>query len=208
MSISNYLENKFLDKALTNTDFTAAATYVALHTGDPGETGTNEVSGGSYARQAATWNAASSGISTNDGALSFADMPACTVVAASVWDASSAGNMLFAGFLGTGSPKGVFTAEADDDIFTSKGHGLSDTHAVVLYVEGLGATIPTGVTAGTVYYVRDATTDTFKLAATSGGSAINITVDGNGGFIKVTPKVVNAADTFQIADTDYAIALF
>lgn len=39
---------------------------------------------------------------------------------------------------------------------------------------------PPGLSAATTYFVRDKTTNTFKLALTSGGTAINITVDGSG----------------------------
>jgi hypothetical protein len=37
----------------------ARGLYVSAHTADPGTTGTNEVTGGSYARQALTYNTAS-----------------------------------------------------------------------------------------------------------------------------------------------------
>lgn len=40
--------------------------------------------------------------------------------------------------------------------------------------------MPTGLTASTRYYVRDSTANTFKLAATRGGTAINFTTDGSG----------------------------
>lgn len=97
MSISNYLENKILDKVLRNTDFTVATPYVSLHTADPGETGTSEVAGGSYARQSAAFDAAASGATSNSGVLNFTGMPACTVTHVAIWDASSAGNCLWTG---------------------------------------------------------------------------------------------------------------
>lgn len=64
-----------------------------------------------------------------------------------------------------------------NDTLTSSSHGLTDTTPVYFYSNG---TAPAGLTSGVIYYVRDATTDTFKLAATSGGSAINITDVGLG----------------------------
>ncbi len=45
--------------------------YVSLHTGDPSTTGANEASGGSYARQACSWNNAASRSKTNSSALTF-----------------------------------------------------------------------------------------------------------------------------------------
>lgn len=59
----------------------AVCTRVALHTGDPGaaNTASNEVSGGSYARQAITWNAAASGAIDSSNAPVF-NVPASTTV--------------------------------------------------------------------------------------------------------------------------------
>lgn len=50
---------------------TNVAAYVALHTGDPSTTGANEATGGGYARQSCSWNAASGGNKTNSSSLSF-----------------------------------------------------------------------------------------------------------------------------------------
>ena len=99
MSISDYLENKILDKVLSNTDFTVTTVYVSLHTADPGETGGNEVSGGSYARQSAAFGSASAGTASNSATLSFTDMPAATITHVGLWDASTAGNFLWGGAL-------------------------------------------------------------------------------------------------------------
>jgi hypothetical protein len=38
--------------------------------------------------------------------------------------------------------------------------------------------VPGGLVEGNVYFVRDATADTFRLAATSGGVALDITSAG------------------------------
>jgi len=97
MSISAYLENKILDKVLRNTDFSVSAVYVSLHDDDPGETGENEASGASYARQAVTFAAASDGTSTSDTVVEFSDMPAGTWTHVGLWDAASDGNFLWGG---------------------------------------------------------------------------------------------------------------
>lgn len=99
-SLSNYLENKLVDIVLRATAWTAPSTvYVSLHTADPVETGANEVTGGSYARQAAAFGAGTNGVTSNTGALTFASMPAVTVTHVGIWDASTAGNNLFGGAL-------------------------------------------------------------------------------------------------------------
>lgn len=98
MSISNYLEDKILDKLLTNTDFTVTTVYVSLHDADPGETGANEVAGGSYARQTGTFSG-SGGTFDNTADIDFTSMPAVTVTHVGLWDASSGGNFLWGGAL-------------------------------------------------------------------------------------------------------------
>lgn len=98
MSISNYLENVILDHILRNQAYTPAGTvYASLHTADPGETGTSEVTGGSYARQAIAFAAASGGTVSNSGTLNFTVMPAGTVTHMGLWDALSSGNFLWSG---------------------------------------------------------------------------------------------------------------
>jgi hypothetical protein len=100
-AMSNYLENKVLDYVLRDTaDWAPAAVYLALHTADPTDAGTGaECSGGSYARQAITFNAAhaTAGTIDNSSAEEFTNMPACTVTHIGIWDAASSGNLLFHG---------------------------------------------------------------------------------------------------------------
>ena len=62
----------------------------SLHTGDPGVSGTsNEVTGGtpSYARVAATFNAASTGERLLNADVTF-DVPACTVAYVGFWNSA------------------------------------------------------------------------------------------------------------------------
>ena len=103
MAKSNYIENKVLDAILRHTTtgggFPTANPYVSLHTADPGETGASEVSGGSYARQQAAFDAAVSGASTNSSNIDFAAMPVATVTHIGIWDALSGGNFLYHGAL-------------------------------------------------------------------------------------------------------------
>jgi hypothetical protein len=74
------------------------------------------------------------------------------------------------------------TGQATGDTITKAAHGYQDGDTVV-FVSGTGFT---GLTAGNIYFVRDRATDTFKLAATSGGAAIDITVDGTVGVFHLT----------------------
>ncbi len=105
---SNYLETKIYDHVLRNTAYTPAATlYVALFTSTAtlaeleAGTLTNEVSGGSYARQTITFGASSNGAGSNSGTITFptASFGWGTLRFFAVMDASSAGNLLVAGQL-------------------------------------------------------------------------------------------------------------
>lgn len=70
---------------------TGLITHISLHTADPGASGTSEVAGGTYARQAATWGAASGGTGgiTNDP--EFGIPAATTITHYGLWSASSGG---------------------------------------------------------------------------------------------------------------------
>jgi hypothetical protein len=86
------------------------------------------------------------------------------------------------------SPATAAVAEADDDTFTDAGHGLSNGDAIFLQA----AEMPTGLTAGRIYYVRDAATDTFKIAETPAGDAVNFTSDGTS--VTWLPALIEGTD--------------
>lgn len=100
-NLSNYLENKLLDHFLATTTYTKPTNvYVGLYTVAPTDsTAGTEVVGGSYARQLATFTAASAGATSNSANLDFTGMPACTVVAIGISDALTTGNLLVWGTL-------------------------------------------------------------------------------------------------------------
>lgn len=100
-AISDYLENKLLDHSLGTLAYSAPAqVYLALHTATPGEAGSGaEVTGGSYSRKAIDFGAASGGSASNNAGVSFTGMPAVTVTHIGLWDAATAGNLLFYGAL-------------------------------------------------------------------------------------------------------------
>jgi hypothetical protein len=72
------------------------------------------------------------------------------------------------------------TIEADDDVVTSAAHGLVDGQKVVF----TALTGGTGLTTTVEYFVRDAATDTFKVAASLGGAAINVSADATAGKVR------------------------
>lgn len=100
MSISDYLEPRILDAVFNNTALQIAATYVKLHTGDPGEAGTSNAFADAT-RIAASWAAASGGTITTDAAVTWTNLSsgAGPLTHISIWDADTAGNHLWNGAL-------------------------------------------------------------------------------------------------------------
>lgn len=106
MAISTFAGNLVLDWLLSTATATRpTAWYLALHVGDPGLTGANELVVGTdadYVRKAITF-AAASGLTkaTNAGVTWTADVAATTYVVThiGIWDALTAGNFLMAGAL-------------------------------------------------------------------------------------------------------------
>lgn len=97
--MSNYLENALINHTLRNSALSApSAVYVSLHTANPDEDASGaELSGSSYARQAATFGAPSNGVSTTSADINFPQATGSwgTVSHIGIWDASSSGNMLY-----------------------------------------------------------------------------------------------------------------
>jgi hypothetical protein len=102
-AMSNYLENALINATLRNTTYTSPAiVYIGLFTSDPTDAGSGtEVSGGSYARKAATFGAPSNGVSTISSAIEFNQATANwgTVTHFGIYDALTTGNLLYHGAL-------------------------------------------------------------------------------------------------------------
>jgi hypothetical protein len=71
----------------------------------------------------------------------------------------------------------VVTFDSGTDKVAWNAHGLSNGDVFKFSTTG-GA--PTGLVAGTTYYVRDVAANDFAIAATEGGAAINFTTNGTG----------------------------
>jgi len=191
MPLSSTAENYALDQLGSN-----KLLYVSLHTAYSA-TGTNEVTGGGYARQAATWSAASGGSKALAAVLPSFSVPSSTTVEfVGFWDASTSGN--FQGMFpnGGGAPF-TFSAAAATSVFSAPGSSYSNGQTVVVFPTA-GSTTPGGFTAGTVYFVINASTDTFKLSATLSGSAVTVSADGSGIVAAITPEAFGSSGTFAL----------
>lgn len=95
---------------------------------------------------------------------------------------------------------GTFTVTiASPGVLTLAGHDLADGERVRLITTGA---LPTGLVANTDYFVRDSSTDTFRLAATLGGAAINTTGTQSGTHTlqAFTHGAGNGTTTFNVPD--------
>lgn len=70
------------------------------------------------------------------------------------------------------------TADLTADTITATAHGLADGTQITF------STVVAPLVAGTTYFVRDSAANTFKVAATSGGVAIDLTASGTVVFAK------------------------
>lgn len=209
MSMNDTLKNDLLkliyqataiaDIAQDDGSSPATQYYYALHTADPGDGGdqsTNEVSYTGYARQSAARSA--SGFTVSGSQLSNAaqiQWGLCTAGSAtamfwSVGKASSgAGQILHRGVMG--AALGPFVAESSNDTITIKGHGLSVDDRIAFWARP-GDSLPSGITQGTVYWVKTvADGDNITLSATQGGATLDITADGDGFAMKVSPLAIS-----------------
>lgn len=67
---------------------------------------------------------------------------------------------------------------ATNDVWTSAGHGLNNGDKIRISAESL--TGGAGLNDHDIYYVRDKTTNTFKVSLTNGGTVVNVTSAGDG----------------------------
>jgi hypothetical protein len=195
----------------------AGNVYVSAMTAWPGEAGaqnTNEASYTGYTRAAvvrgAGWAAASSGAISPAAAISFGERSDAgaqqDLFYFGIGDASSgAGTLRMWGVFGdlTFGVRTFVAADTAGDTITIPGHGLAADARIAFFQFEAGGSFPTGLTEGTVYFVRSGglTTDAFTVATTSGGAAVNITAVGAGYAAKIIPAFVTQNVTPQLKAT-------
>jgi hypothetical protein len=181
--------------------------YISLHTADPGEAGAQNTSEASYtgyarvavARSGAAWDVTGN-LASNLAAVSF---PACTGGSNTIThfgigtDSSGAGTLLYSGNLGT-SNQGPFTAVAAGDLITIPGHSLIVDDRVAFYA-AFGSSLPTGVTEGTLYWVKTVSGNDITVSATQGGATLDITAAGDGVAFKAATLAVSNGITPSFA---------
>jgi len=170
--------------------------YLSLHTADPGAGGnqtTSEAAYTNYARQGVARNSGGFTVSgsavTLTAAVSFPAGATSDTDVISFWGvgtaSSSTGKLLYSGPIGT--YQGMGTALAATEYLTVPGlTGVSNTDRIAVFAPP-GGSLPTGLTSGTLYYAISVSGNQLQLSTSSGGSAVNVTADGQFICYKVTP---------------------
>jgi len=92
----------------------------------------------------------------------------------------------------------AWVGSAANDTLTLASHGIADTTPVCC--RSVGGTLPAPLLEDRLYYVVNKTTDTIKLAYTSGGAAIDLTTDGTGTIQAWTGHSNTSTDTVNVLD--------
>lgn len=191
---SDWLAHYFTNVAIANVgdagglpaSVAAGSLYLSLHTAYPGEAGSQATSEATYtgyarkavARSVAEWTVTGNSVTT-DNANAF---PACTGGANDVYfvgvgrSASGAGTLDYVAPLGTELGEG--TAVAATDTITVPGlTGVAVNDEVAFFVLPKGA-LPSGITAGTIYFVKTVSGNDLTISATLGGATLDLTAAG------------------------------
>lgn len=172
--------------------------YISLHTADPGEAGDQSTSEATYTgyaripvvRSGSGWTVAGNQVS-NAALVTFAICTGGSNVITHFGIGTSsagAGKLLYKASLGV-SNQGPFTATAAD-VITIPGHTLAVNDQVAFYA-AFGSGLPTGITEGTVYYVKTVSGQDITISTTQGGATLDITAVGDGVVFKVTTLTVS-----------------
>lgn len=162
--------------------------FIALHTADPGEAGDQTTSEATYTGYARVSVARTSGgftvatnTITNTAAVTFG---ACTGGSNSITHfsigvaTSGASKILAFGPVGNIANVGEFTSTVADVITIPQVTLIVDDR--VSFYPTPAAVLPTGMTEGTVYFVKTVATNDITIATTSGGATIDLTTTGAG----------------------------
>lgn len=180
-----------------------AISHVSAHTAIPDDNGSSEATGGSYARQAVTWTSASSGVRDNNAGITHPIPAGTTVVSYGFWSALTSGTyyghaLIGSTLAGFGS---VDSSGVTSNNIQSAAHGLSNGNRVAVY-NVHAESLPTGLAEGTLYWVVGVATNTFQVSTTEGGSAVDISGQGELWWQNCVPEAFGSAGSLTAATGD------
>ena len=177
---------------------TAGSLYLSGHTAYPGEGGNQQSSEGAYpgyarkavARSGSEWTV-SGNQASNANAQAF---PQCTG-GSETWffvgigrSSSGAGTLDYIAPLGTELGEG--TAKTTDTLTIPGLSGLSVDDRIAFFALPKIA-LPTGIIAGTVYWVKTVSGDDITVSTTQGGATLDITAVGSFNAYKMTGLAIS-----------------
>jgi hypothetical protein len=205
---NDYLKLLYNATAIGNIADNAAASpltnlYASLMSAWPGVGGdqsTNEISYTGYARVAVARSGSGWTVTGNSvSPVAQINFGQCTGGTATAFyfgvgtAVSGTGKMLHFGPIGT--KLGPFTAIAAGDVITIPGlSGLAVDDRIAFFT-GDPAGLPSGLTEGTVYWVKTVSANDITVSTTQGGAAVDITAAGDGLAWKITPIAISSGVT-------------
>lgn len=175
---------------------------VSLHTAFS-TTGANEVVGGSYARQAITWNAAASGALNSSNAPSFSVPSGNTIRFVGYYDTAPSPDswmgMVPNQQAGDEGPR-RFVVDVTNDTIEDPANGFVNDENLTF----IGGTPPAPLVEGTVYFIVTRTATDFGVAATQGGASIVLTDQGDQDvrIWQIREETFASDGTFNLNDAD------
>ncbi len=210
MAKTTYLSDALLNHVLRNVALSSPVTVYAglISAVTDLEAGTvTEAAYTGYARPAAAFAAPAADAGArrvqNSGLLSFGkrtDAGSTDMIAFGIWDASTAGNLLYCGFLDSVRHFSAVLVDTTGDVFTAPTHGLTADQRVRFEATPDTPTLPAPLAENTLYWVIAAglTADLFAVSTTQGGASVAITAKGTARVWKQTNITVSLNDTPQI----------
>ena len=202
--MSNFLVNTAIHGMLD--DLATRLDQASLHTAYSAS-GANEVTGGSYARQSITWNAASGATLNSSNAPAFSVPSGNTIRFVGFWSTAESPDA-FMGMLPNQQAADFtprrYIVNTSGNRIECPAHGLVADDGVVW----IGGTPPGGITEGTIYYVGNVTTDDFQIQTTKSASpfsAVGLSTQGDEDvfFWQVREETFSADGTFNLTDADF-----
>lgn len=214
MSLIDATELLIVNELFGGTAFAADVTlFAALFTVVPDDAGAGgtEANYTSYARASVTNNATnfpSANPKLNGTAINFppaTGAQAGTIKALGWFTASSGGTLrVISRLVDTVVPFAVGLNAGD--IVWAPGHAFTNDMQVVMWAPA-GATLPTGYSADTPYFVISVSGNSFQLSLTQGGAAVVITVDGAMSIGRSRHTTVNIGDTPSVAVNGFSLTM-
>jgi hypothetical protein len=206
---TSYKSDRVLNTYRGTSDTAPSTLYAGLVTAVAGgRAGTvTEAAYAGYARKAVTFGAPGAGPGTgrqiaNTVAVLFdakTDVGSVDAIAIGYWDALTVGNLMELVFLDGADVLFAVGNDVPTDFLRSPAHGMANDQRVRLLSLPGAPSLPTGLAEDTTYWVVQAATDEFKLSATQGGAAINITGQGRALVMRLVPLTLNQNDQANFA---------